>query len=114
MAASQENKQSPTSRSTPKFRVDGAELKPPTPHAFQLPNTSEIRRLNRWLQSEDITLQEFGEKLAQYGGLGRYVVAIANHRGRHRETMIRQPVHAAAFLGISGLQKILEPLAEEV
>ncbi|APZ92629.1 hypothetical protein [Fuerstiella marisgermanici] len=113
MASTRANTTNSKSKSAAKYRVDGAELKPPTPHAFTLPNTSEIRRLNRWLQHEDLTLQEFGEKLAQYGGLGRYVVAIANHRGRHRETSIREPVHAAAFLGISGLQKILEPLIEE-
>jgi len=113
MASTRAHTTNSNSKSTPKYRLDGAELKPPTPHAFTLPNTSEIRRLNRWLQHEDLTLQEFGEKLAQYGGLGRYVVAIANHRGRHRETSIREPVHAAAFLGISGLQKILEPLIEE-
>ena len=99
------------SKATPKFRVDGAELQPPTPHAFSLPKPSEIRRLALWLDRDDVTLNEFGEKLARYGGLTRYVCAVANYRGRQREALIRDPIHASAFLGITGLQRILEPLS---
>ena len=99
-------------KATPKLRFDGAELKPPTPHAFSLPKPSEIRRLTLWLDRDDVTLNEFGEKLGRYGGLSRYVCAVANYRGRQREASIRDPVHASAFLGISGLQGVLVPLID--
>lgn len=101
------------SGATPRFRVDGAELRPPTPHAFALPASSEIRLLTMWLLREDVTLSEFGERLSKFGGLSRYVCAVANYRGRRHEVMIRNPVHASAYLGIRGLQEILEPLVAD-
>ncbi|MEQ9408599.1 MAG: hypothetical protein RIK87_12765 [Fuerstiella sp.] len=101
-------------KATPRFRVDGAELLPPTPHAFSLPETSDIERLTRWLYQEDLTLNEFGGKLAKYSGLSRYVCAVASYRGREREALIRDPVHACAYLGISGLRTVLEPLTKPV
>lgn len=99
-------------KATPKLRIDGAELKPPTPHAFSLPRPSDIRRLALWLERDDVTLNEFGEKLARYGGLSRYICAVASYRGRAKEAIIRDPVHASAFLGIRNLQDVLRPLTE--
>ena len=93
-----------------KLRLDKAELKPPVPHAFQLPDISDIRRLAKWLDRDDLTLNEFGEKLARYPGLSRYVIAVANFRAVDSESMIREPVHASAYLGINGLQRVFTPL----
>lgn len=100
-------------KSMPKYRIDRAELAPPKPHVFNLPDASDIRRLARWLDRDDLTLHEFGEKLAKYPGLSRYVIAVANYSAVRRESMIREPVHAAAFLGIAGLKRILSPLTVE-
>ena len=102
-----------TRRSAPKLRIDRAELAPPKPHVFDLPAASDIRRLARWLDRDDLTLQEFGEKLTRYPGLSRYVIAVANHHSVRQEAMIREPVHASAFLGITRLQRLLEPLTVE-
>lgn len=96
-----------------KIRIDKAELAAPKPHAFQLPDASDIRRLARWLDRDDLAINEFGEKLSRYPGLSRYIVAVANHKAAHREAMIREPVHASAYLGINGLQQILSPLTTE-
>ena len=98
---------------TPKFRIDAPELTLPKPHAFDLPQAADIRRLAKWLERDDVTLGEFGEKLARYPGLSRYVIAFANYSAVRREGVIREPVHAAAFLGVSSLRRILEPLTTE-
>ena len=103
----------PRSGATPKLRLDKAELAPPAPHAFQLPDKSDIRRLAKWLDRDDLTLNEFGEKLARYPGLSRYVIAVANYRAIDQEAMIRSPVHASAYLGITGLQRVMSPLIAE-
>ena len=98
---------------TPKLRLDKAELAPPVPHAFQMPERADIQRLAKWLDRDDLTLNEFGEKLARYPGLSRYVIAVANFKAAHHEAMIREPVHASAYLGISGLQRVLTPLISD-
>lgn len=96
-----------------RLRVDVAHTKAPSPHIFELPDISDIRRLVRWLDSEETSISDFGERLARYDGLSRYVVAMANHSAAHPESSIRVPTHAAAFLGLSGLKRVLTPLTVE-
>lgn len=105
------NNNQESNKATPKFRIDSAEKSAPTPHAFQLPEQSDISRLARWLDRDDLTLHDFGERLSRYPGLSRYIIAVANHSIRRQEGVISEPVHAAAFLGISGLRRVFEPLA---
>ncbi|MCP4170411.1 MAG: hypothetical protein GY758_06515 [Fuerstiella sp.] len=94
-------------------RFDSAQLAPPSPHAFDLPETFEMKRLARWLEGHEINLNEFGERLSSYDGLSRYVVAVANHSAASAVSAISEPTHAAAFLGQRTLRRLLSPLAME-
>jgi len=112
-------------KATPKFRVDGSQLKPPPPHAFDLPKTVEIRRLALCLDSDEASISDFGERLASHQGLSRYVIAVANHTAAlskstaraasaiREDSVIREPTHAAAFLGLRGLRRVLNSLTVE-
>ncbi|MCA9051328.1 MAG: hypothetical protein KDA89_21470 [Planctomycetaceae bacterium] len=100
-------------KATPRFRVDAAHDPPPTPHLYTLPAPADIRRLALWLERDDVTMNEFGEKLGRYSGLSRYVIAHANWTTRNRDHNIHSPTHAAAFLGSRRLQNLLQPLAAE-
>ena len=94
-------------------RVDSAQLAPPSPHAFELPERSEIERLTKWLDGHEINLNEFGVRLASHDGLSRYVIAVANHSALSADSAICEPTHAAAFLGQKALRRLLRPLAVE-
>ena len=110
---------------TPKFRLDSSQLKPPQPHIFDLPGIVEIRRLALCLDSDQASISDFGERLATHRGLSRYVVAVANHTAAlskstlraqsavREDSAIREPTHAAAFLGLRGLRRLLTPLTVE-
>ncbi len=118
-------------KATPRFRVDQSRLEPPPSHVFDLPDVGDIQRLTRWLEDDGCSISDFGERLARHGGLSRYVIAVANHTaalakftvhtefGLHTESAvraesgIRDPTHAAAFLGMRGLQRVLQPLTVE-
>ena len=112
-------------KATPRFRVDAAQFKPPPPHTFDLPGIVEIRRLALCLDGEEVNISDFGERLASHQGLSRYVIAVANHTAAlskssvraasavREDSVIREPTHAAAFLGLRGLRRVLDTLTVE-
>ncbi|MCP4785849.1 MAG: hypothetical protein GY903_05965 [Fuerstiella sp.] len=118
-------------KATPRFRLDPLQLERPAPHIFDLPATRDIQRLALCLDREEMSISDFGERLASYDGLSQYVIAVANHTAavarstvraqsprreesaERRDSGISEPTHAAAFLGLRGLRNVLSPLAEE-
>ncbi len=112
-------------RASPRFRLDATQLNPPSPHIFDLPEISDIKRLELCLDREEMSISDFGQRLASFRGLSQYVIAIANHTASlsrktvHQESdvrpesVIREPTHAAAFLGLRGLRRVLNPLTLE-
>lgn len=96
-----------------RVRLDSAQPAPPSPHVFDLPDIREIQHLTRWLDGNEINISEFGERLAGHDGLSRYVIAVANYSAASAESAIREPTHAAAFLGQRALRRLLSPLAEK-
>jgi hypothetical protein len=98
---------------TSMVRVDSAQLAPPSPHTFNLPDRVEIERLTKWLDGHEININEFGVRLASHDGLSRYVIAVANHSALNADSAICEPTHAAAFLGQRALRRLLSPLAVE-
>ena len=100
-------------KATPKFRLDAAHREPPSPHMFSLPDQSDLRRLSLWLDHEDVTLSEFGEKIARYNGLSRYLMAYANWASHRKDSHIHDPTHAAAYLGITRLKTTFNQLIGE-
>ena len=100
-------------KSAPKWRLDQPEFQPPNPHMYDLPEQKEIRSLMLHLNDQDLDFREFSERLNRFPGLNRYVVALANYYVPGGDRRVESSAHAAALLGIRGLQNYFEPLTDD-
>lgn len=73
----------------------------------------QIRSLILHLNDHDLDFREFSERLNRFPGLNRYIVALANYYVTGADRRIESSAHAAALLGIRGLQNYFEPLTDD-
>lgn len=99
--------------STSQWRLDEPHFQPPNPHMYELPERPEIELLLLQLDDDELDFRDFSQRLGRFPGLNRYVVALANYYLSGKGQRIEDSAHAATVLGISGLQRYIEPLTRD-
>ncbi|HQX51736.1 MAG TPA: hypothetical protein PLY87_13215 [Planctomycetaceae bacterium] len=90
-------------------RIDSGHSQPSHPHPVHIPS-DRLQELLDLLENREISLAEFAAKVTAYPAIHKRIMIAANSAAAGRLFDIRDPIHAAAYLGSLRLTQLLKNL----